>query len=155
MQVRRMRKAGAPVTAFILWLVLAVFCGSAAAGSGIGVEVRSFTLENGMLFLVVERHTTPQVACRLAIRAGSALEQTGKTGVAHMLEHMMFKGTGNYGTMDFERDRDLQRKIEAAYQVILAERRKRTPDEELVRKNLDEMARLRREVQKIYVPQAF
>ena len=155
MQVRRMRKAGAPVTAFILWLVLAVFCGSAAAGSGIGVEVRSFTLENGMLFLVVERHTTPQVACRLAIRAGSALEQTGKTGVAHMLEHMMFKGTGNYGTMDFERDRDLQQKIEAAYQVILAERRKRTPDEELVRKNLDEMARLRREVQKIYVPQAF
>ena len=125
------------------------------AAAGLGVEVQSFTLNNGMLFLVVERHTTPQVACRLAVRAGAALEERGRTGMAHMLEHMMFKGTKNFGTLDPERDRALQEKIEAAYQVVLAERQKRHPDEALIEKKLEEMARLRREVQEIYVPQAF
>ena len=57
----------------------------------IHLKVEEFTLQNGMMFLVVERHAMPQVACRLAIRAGSALETGGKTGIAHMLEHMMFK----------------------------------------------------------------
>ncbi len=41
------------------------------------VDVQEFKLKNGMLFLVVERPATPQVACRIAIRAGSALEETG------------------------------------------------------------------------------
>ena len=69
----------------------------------INLDVKEFTLKNGMLFLVVERHATPQVACHLSIRAGSALEDTGKTGIAHMLEHMMFKGTKNFGTMDLKK----------------------------------------------------
>ncbi len=143
------------VAMVVLWLVLAVLTVGSAAGSGLGVEVQSFTLDNGMLFLVVERHATPQVACRVAIRAGSALEEAGKTGMAHMLEHMMFKGTKNYGTRDPKRDRQLQQEIEKAYQEVLAERRKRTPNEDRIREKLDEMARLREEVQKIYVPQAF
>jgi predicted Zn-dependent peptidase len=121
----------------------------------LGVEVQSFTLDNGMLFLVVERHTTPQVACRVAIRAGAALEERGRTGIAHMLEHMMFKGTKNFGTLDPELDRALQEKIEAAYQVVLHERQKRNPDDALIQEKLEEMARLREEVQEIFVPQAF
>ncbi len=108
-----------------------------------------------MLFLIVERPTTPQVACRVAIRAGSALEQTGKSGIAHLLEHMMFKGTKNFGTLDVKKDQELQEKIEAAYQVVLAEARKRKPDQMLIKTKLAEMDSLRREVQKIYVPQAF
>ncbi len=121
----------------------------------IKLNVKEFTLENGMLFLIVERSTTPQVACRVAIRAGSALEQTGKTGIAHLLEHMMFKGTKNFGTLDVKKDQELQEKIEAAYQVILAEEHKRKPDKMLIKTKLAEMESLRREVQKIYVPQAF
>ncbi|MFO8088914.1 MAG: pitrilysin family protein [Desulfatiglandaceae bacterium] len=121
----------------------------------LSVDVKEFTLENGMLFLVVERHTTPQVACRLSIRAGSALEDSGNTGIAHMLEHMMFKGTMNFGTTDPELDRDLQRRIEATYQAILHEELSRKPDRELIRQKREEMERLRQQVQKIYVPQAF
>jgi len=121
----------------------------------IKLNVKEFTLKNGMLFLVVERSTTPQVACRVAIRAGSALEQTGKSGVAHLLEHMMFKGTKNFGTLDVKKDQELQEKIEKAYQVILAEKRKRKPDQMLIKTKLAEMDSLRRQVQKIYVPQAF
>jgi predicted Zn-dependent peptidase len=118
------------------------------------VDVKEFKLKNDMLFLVVERPVTPQVACRIAIRAGSALEETGKTGIAHMLEHMMFKGTKNFGTIDIKRDLELQERIEAAYQVILEEKNKRLPDQDLIQAKTAEMDRLRQEVQKIYVSQA-
>ncbi|MGD2097456.1 MAG: pitrilysin family protein [Desulfobacterales bacterium] len=121
----------------------------------IQLDAKEFKLENGMLFLVVERPATPQVAARLAIRAGSALEETGRTGIAHLLEHMMFKGTKNFGTLDVAKDAKLQQQIEAAYQSILNEQQKRSPDEKLIQKKRAEMEKLRAEVQKIYVPQAF
>lgn len=119
------------------------------------IDVKEFNLDNGMLFLVVERTTTPQVAVRLAIRAGSALEEAGKTGTAHMLEHMMFKGTKNFGTLDWKQDQQLQEQIETAYQTILVEQQKRQPDEALIREKYEEMERLRKEVQQIFVAQAF
>jgi predicted Zn-dependent peptidase len=124
-------------------------------GPHIRLDVEEFFLANGMQFLIVERHTTPQVACRLAIRAGSANEEAGKTGIAHMLEHMMFKGTKNFGTLDVNYDQELQDRIEAGYQEILAEKSKRNPDQAFIEARLAEMEKLRQEVQKIYVPQAF
>ena len=133
----------------------AVLFSGISGAHALEVDVKEFTLDNGMLFLVVERDTTPQVACRLSIRAGSALEDSGRTGIAHMLEHMMFKGTMNFGTTDPARDRELQQRIEDAYQVILEEERSRRPNTELIRQKREEMDRLRREVQEIYVPQAF
>ncbi|MGD8666242.1 MAG: pitrilysin family protein [Desulfobacterales bacterium] len=130
-------------------------CAVSASTVDIQLNVKEFQLENGMLFLVVERPATPQVAVRLAIRAGSALEETGRTGIAHLLEHMMFKGTQNFGTLDVAKDAKLQQQIEAAYQSILNEQQKRSPDPKLIREKRAEMGKLRAEVQKIYVPQAF
>ena len=93
----------------ILPFILLNFAGQvyAAADSAydLNVNVQSFQLGNGMLFLVVERPATPQVAIRLAIRAGSALEGTGKTGIAHLLEHMLFKGTKNFSPLTIRRIR--------------------------------------------------
>ena len=144
------------ISALLLTLALSVsVCFAADSIPEIKVNVHEFTLDNGMLFLVVERHASPQVACRLAIRAGSALEDSGKTGIAHLLEHMMFKGTKNFGTTDPEKDQELQQKIEDAYQTILAEQEKRDPDEALIEEKRKEMDALRLQVQKIYVPQAF
>src|SRR5210317_958452 len=105
-------------TLIILLLTGEVFA-VADTTDDININVQTFQLENGMLFLVVERPATPQVAARLAIRSGSALEATGKTGIAHLLEHMMFKGTKNFGTLDVAKDQKLQKQIEAAYQTIL------------------------------------
>ncbi len=139
-------------------LLVILFSNPGPAGDAVAdikINVKDFQLENGMLFLIVERHTTPQVACSLAIRAGSALEEFGKTGIAHMLEHMMFKGTKNFGTQDVEMDNNLQERIEAAYQAILEEEHKRNSNETIIRQKRAEMDRLRAEVQKIYVPQAF
>jgi predicted Zn-dependent peptidase len=140
------------LTLFILFLSPAF---GSESGLQLNIEVKEFRLNNGMLFLIVERPATPQVACRLAIRAGSALEESGKTGIAHLLEHMMFKGTKNFGTLDHGKDEALQEQIEVAYQVVLAERRKRVPDQKVIDKKLAQMAELRQEVQKIYVAQAF
>ena len=119
------------------------------------IDVQEFQLDNGMLFLVVNRPTAPQVACRLAIRAGSAFETTGKTGIAHLLEHMLFKGTKNFGTLDHRKDKELQDRIESAYQRIRREEQKRHPDQDVIRAKKAEMERLRMEVQDIYVAQAF
>ncbi|MBW1961321.1 MAG: insulinase family protein [Deltaproteobacteria bacterium] len=139
----------------LLVAVTATLCMAQEPAYQFQLDIKEFFLENGMQFLVVERPTTPQVACRLSIRAGSALEDAGQTGIAHMLEHMMFKGTKNFGTLDPEKDEALQKQIEAAYQTILAEQRKREPNEALIKEKLARMEALRLEVQKIYVPQAF
>lgn len=139
----------------LLILGAAVGCPAENGIASQNPDVKAFRLPNDMLFLIVERPATPQVACRIAIRAGSALETAGKTGVAHLLEHMLFKGTKNFGSRDYEKDRELQNRIEAAYQIILQEKRRRDPDQRLIEEKLAEMAVLRREVREIYVPQAF
>ena len=141
-----------------LTIILLVFSGNALSADsayGLNIDVKEFQLDNGMLFLVVERPATPQVAVRLAIRAGSALEETGKTGIAHVLEHMLFKGTKNFGSLDYQKDQQLQARIEAAYRIVLDEQRKRNPDKALLAQKRAEMNDLRLEVQKIYEPQVF
>ena len=145
-------------TLIFLAIIMLIFGGRALAADSeynLNFDVKEFQLENGMLFLVVERPATPQVAVRLAIRAGSALEENGKTGIAHLLEHMMFKGTKNFGTLNYKKDEQLQAKIEDAYQTVLKEQRRRNPDADLIKKKIDEMNDLRLEVQKIYEPQIF
>ncbi|MCU0540136.1 MAG: insulinase family protein, partial [Desulfobacterales bacterium] len=142
-------------TGLVLTFFLATAAAAADPGLNIHLDVKEFALKNGMLFLVVERPATPQVSVRLAIRAGSALEDAGRTGIAHMLEHMMFKGTRNFGTTDPQKDEALQKRIDAAYNVVLAEQAKRSPDAALIRAKLAEMETLRLEAQKLYVPQAF
>lgn len=149
----RVSKTAALVLAFLL--IGRASGWGAPADERIRLDVREFTLANGMLFLVVERPATPQVAVRLAIRAGSALEESGKTGIAHMLEHMLFKGTRNFGSTDPRRDEALQRRIDAAYAAVRAEQEKRRPDAELIRRKLAEMESLRAQAQTLYIPQLF
>jgi hypothetical protein len=75
----------------IIFLTVAILASAVSPSVGgnhasaINLDVKEFKLRNGMQFLVVERHTTPQIACRVAIRAGSALETNGRTGIAHLL----------------------------------------------------------------------
>jgi predicted Zn-dependent peptidase len=65
-------------------------------------KVKEFELDNGMQFLVVERHEAPVVFCAVAFRVGGIYERPGITGISHLLEHMLFKGTETLGTKDFE-----------------------------------------------------
>ncbi len=68
-------------------------------------KVREFTLDNGMTFLVVERHEAPVAFMATLFNVGSANERPNITGISHLLEHMMFKGTEMMGTTDYKKDR--------------------------------------------------
>ncbi|HMA73887.1 MAG TPA: pitrilysin family protein [Xanthobacteraceae bacterium] len=71
-------------------LALAFQVASAAAG---GPEIANFTLQNGLEVVVIPDHRTPVVTHMIWYKVGSADETPGKSGLAHFLEHLMFKGT--------------------------------------------------------------
>ncbi|WP_028485739.1 M16 family metallopeptidase [Thiomicrorhabdus chilensis] len=66
-------------------------------------QLSDFTLDNGMRVLVKEDHRAPVVVQQVWYRVGSTYEQAGKTGLSHMLEHMMFKGTQNLAPGEFSK----------------------------------------------------
>jgi predicted Zn-dependent peptidase len=71
------------------------------------VPVIEKTLSNGLRVLMVERHDEPSVAGGWVAHVGSANERPGITGIAHLFEHMMFKGTPTIGTKDYRKDLDI------------------------------------------------
>jgi zinc protease len=68
-----------------------------------GVSIQEFKLNNGLKLVVQEDHRSPVVVSQVWYRAGSIDEVNGKTGVAHVLEHMMFKGTSKVPAGQFSR----------------------------------------------------
>jgi predicted Zn-dependent peptidase len=68
------------------------------------VPVIEKQLSNGMRLLLVERHDEPAVAAGWVAHVGSSNERPGITGIAHLFEHMMFKGTPTIGTKDYAKD---------------------------------------------------
>ena len=69
----------------------------------IHIDVKSRVLSNGLRVLVLEDHTTPTVTLQVWYKVGSRNEVSGKTGISHLLEHMMFKGTHKYGPGEFSK----------------------------------------------------
>jgi predicted Zn-dependent peptidase len=67
-------------------------------------KVKEFDLKNGMKWLVVERHEAPVAFCAVAYNVGAANEWPNITGISHMLEHMMFKGTEMMGTKNYKKE---------------------------------------------------
>lgn len=86
------------------------------------VEVEEFTLENGMQFLLLPRSGDPNVAAGWVSKFGSVNERPGVTGVAHLFEHMMFKGTRTIGTQDIDRDLAIIDELDALRAEIESER---------------------------------
>src|SRR5690242_20761855 len=79
-------------------LLLGLAAGAAAQNSD---RVLAATLENGLRVLLQEDHRSPIVSFQMWYRVGSRNEQRGATGIAHFLEHLMFKGTPTYGPRQF------------------------------------------------------
>lgn len=90
------------------------------------------TLDNGWTFIVVRRPVAPVFSFATYVDVGSAQEVPGITGLAHMFEHMAFKGTSVIGTDDYAAEKQAIERIETAYQALAAERGKIDPDEERV-----------------------
>ncbi len=79
-------------------------------------------LANGWTFILVERHTAPVFSFATLVDVGSAQEVPGITGLAHMFEHMAFKGTTRIGTTDYEKEKVALAREAAAYEAWQAER---------------------------------
>ncbi len=87
-------------------------------------KVTEFTLPNGLHFIVMERHEAPVVSFHTYVNAGSVDDPSGATGIAHMFEHMAFKGTENIGTRNWPEEKKAIDAVEQAYDALEAERNK-------------------------------
>ena len=90
-----------------------VVCSAAADDAGrITDQVREVTLANGLRLLLVQRPGQPKIAAGWVARVGSANERPGITGISHLFEHMMFKGSPRIGTRDAELDDELRAQLD-------------------------------------------
>src|SRR6266480_4720838 len=78
-------------------------------------KVTEFTLPNGLRFLVIERHEAPVVSFHTYVNVGSVDDPGGQTGLAHMFEHMAFKGTPTIGTKNWLAEKQAMAAVEQVY----------------------------------------
>jgi zinc protease len=86
-----------------LFFLFFFFLLTSTSQAGLGERVFEITLSNGLKVILLENHKAPLVTFHIWYRVGSRNEEWGKTGLSHMLEHMMFKGTKKYGPEDYSR----------------------------------------------------
>lgn len=110
-------------------LILAVPLASAQDLPQLEKKVTVHKLANGWTFIIYERPTAPVFSFATQVNVGSAQEVPGITGLAHMFEHMAFKGTPGIGTNDYEAEKAALAKIDAAYAAFDAARRTPGVDE--------------------------
>ncbi len=105
----------------LVWFV----CGGIVFGQDLASfeeRVTRHTLRNGWTFIIVERPVAPVFAFMTRVNVGSAQESMGQTGLAHMFEHMAFKGTPHIGTTDYNAERIALEALEEAYQAYQKEK---------------------------------
>ncbi|HXJ41494.1 MAG TPA: pitrilysin family protein [Bryobacteraceae bacterium] len=101
-------------------------------------NVTEFTLANGLHFIVLERHAAPVVSFHTYVNAGSVDDPKGRTGVAHMFEHMAFKGTAEIGSTNAAAEQVALAAVERAYDNLQAEKDKGEHADEAKLKQLTE-----------------
>ena len=80
-------------------------------------ETRLYTLDNGLKVYLSVNNEEPRIQTYIAVRTGSKNDPAETTGLAHYLEHLMFKGSTHFGTTDYEAEKALLDDIEARYEV--------------------------------------
>jgi len=139
----------------LLGILLCGYASSAFANSSLEEKVVEHQLANGLKLLVVERHDTPIVSAYITIGVGSVHETSETRGVAHLLEHMLFKGTKTLGTTDYEKEKPLLEKIEAVGSRLDALRLQTDADPAAVTALEEELAGLQAEHKQYVVKDVF
>ncbi len=96
----------------------------ASLAASLKERVKEHTLANGMKVLLLERHQSPTVALFVRFRAGAVDENLGMTGTAHLLEHMLFKGTKTLGTKNYAEEEKVMSRVDSVGAALDAERGK-------------------------------
>lgn len=119
--------------------LLVLVCTSAFAQDLASFEKRTQVrkLENGLTVILLERHDAPVFSYATVVNAGSAQEVAGITGLAHMFEHMAFKGSDRVGTTNWEAERAALARVETTYAAYDRARRAETARDEARVKELE------------------
>lgn len=136
-----------------IFLVLFLFLLTTPAAWALSLKdrVKEHTLKNGMKVLMLERHYSPTVSFFISFKVGSVDEYPGISGTAHLLEHMLFKGTKRLGTKNYVEEKEILDKIDKIAIELDNERIKGRDADKIKMKGLKaELARLQ-EKHKKYV----
>ncbi|MEI6315746.1 MAG: insulinase family protein, partial [Syntrophus sp. (in: bacteria)] len=130
-----------PVVYFLLLLLIIIFRTStsfAEEEASLDRRVQAFTMKNGIRVLIMERHISPTVSFYIRFCAGAVDEIEGKTGLAHLLEHMMFKGTKTIGTKNIRKELDILTEIRKTGEHLDHERARRDKSDKILLGKLGE-----------------
>ncbi|MBI3600857.1 MAG: insulinase family protein, partial [Nitrospinae bacterium] len=144
----------------IFCLLSSVFCllflHAPAFPESLDKRVIEHTLKNGMKLLLLERHQSPTVATTIMFKVGSVDERTGMTGTAHLLEHMLFKGTRMLGTKDYKKEKPLLDKMDKIASRLDVEVRKGDKaDKAKIERLKTELKRVQEEHKKLVIKDEF
>jgi predicted Zn-dependent peptidase len=82
------------------------------------IAVKQVVLDNGFTVFLTENHERPEIFGAVVVRTGAKNDPPDNTGMAHYLEHMLFKGTTRLGTTNWKAERPLQERLEALYERL-------------------------------------
>jgi predicted Zn-dependent peptidase len=139
-------------------LAVLILCALAAAQDIASFEKRITVkkLDNGLTVLICERPEAPVFSFYTHVDAGSTQDPLGKTGLAHMFEHMAFKGTDTIGTTNYPAEKVALAKVETAYAAYIRERDMRVGRDEQKLKQLEKAWQdAVAEAQKYVIPEQF
>ena len=108
-------------------------------------------LKNGLIFLLLERHTSPTVSFHIYYDVGSVNDLSGQTGMAHLFEHMAFKGTRSIGTKNYQAEVQLMDRIDDLMDRMVEEEEGAPPDPDRISKLRTELKKLQEEHKKYVV----
>ena len=104
-----------------LGIVFVLFYSLPGFSQSLEGKVVEHHLDNGLTLLVYERHQAPIVACEIYVKIGSAHDALGQTGIAHMTEHIAFKGTKTIGTTNYEAEQKVLQRVDDLWRSISQE----------------------------------
>lgn len=80
-------------------------------------KTRFYTLKNGLTVILSQNNKEPSIIYKMAVRAGSNNDPRNNTGLAHYLEHLLFKGTDKFGTLNYAKEKPYLSKVETLYET--------------------------------------
>ncbi len=118
-------------------------------------KVQEHTFANGLKLLVVERPGAPVFSAYLTVGVGAVHETSGSRGVAHLLEHLRFKGTKTIGTQDYRQEQPLLNSIEEVGNALDLLRNGSAPDEKSIATLEQQLADLQKRHRKLVIKDEF
>ena len=140
-----------------IMLAAAMILGTAACSKysyetvkGDPTATRIYTLDNGLKVYMTVNKDKPRIDAQIAVKVGSKNDPRETTGLAHYFEHLMFKGTEQFGTMDYAAEKPMLDEIEALFEVY------RMTDDEAERKAIyHQIDSISYEASKIFIPNEY